>query len=123
MARSPEALERNRVLSREAKRRRCGTCEECGAETRYGGKPGMAVARLCLRCANVKKGLERRGNGFRQQKLHTLLAANGEMRFSDIVSAFGISSQQVFGLLLREREAGRVKRVARGRYGLADGSR
>jgi len=46
----PEYAERSRVGSRATKRRRTGTCRECGGETRYSGKHGEAVSNLCLRC-------------------------------------------------------------------------
>jgi hypothetical protein len=48
---SPEYEERQRILSRDAKRRRKGSCERCGAQTSYsGGHP--PVSRLCPACAS-----------------------------------------------------------------------
>lgn len=48
----PEFAERMRIETREAKRRRTGTCERCGAETRYGGGK-QAVSRLCVPCSRI----------------------------------------------------------------------
>jgi hypothetical protein len=43
------------VASREAKRRRTGTCVECGATTRYAGK-GSAVSERCGACGSARGG-------------------------------------------------------------------
>lgn len=46
----PVYAERQRMLSREAKRRRTGTCEVCGGVTRYNGRDGP-VSRICNSCS------------------------------------------------------------------------
>lgn len=51
----PEMAERNRVSSREAKRRRSGTCRRCGGETRYSGNAGKGVSDLCEACAHEEQ--------------------------------------------------------------------
>lgn len=50
---NPERAERDRQLSRAAKRRRTGTCRECGGVTRYNGQHGKAVSDLCKNCNNA----------------------------------------------------------------------
>lgn len=48
----PERAERDRQLSREAKRRRTGVCVRCGRETRYNGKRGNnGPSEICTSCA------------------------------------------------------------------------
>lgn len=49
----PEYAEHQRVLSREAKRRRVGVCSDCGGETRYGGRRAP-VSRICFRCSEKR---------------------------------------------------------------------
>lgn len=51
----PGYAERSRKLSNEAKRRRTGVCEDCGAETRYNGHSAEVSAR-CLRCSAIRVG-------------------------------------------------------------------
>lgn len=115
--RSQARLELNRRLSREAKRRRRGTCEICGAETRYGGKGPPGVSPLCGPCGRRKSGETRRGNGPIQQQLRELIAG-GVDRYGDLRDRLGISSQHASVALNREVKAGRVRRVSRGRYEL-----
>jgi hypothetical protein len=38
-----------------SKRRRTGTCVDCGGTTRYGGQPGKPVSERCVRCANERR--------------------------------------------------------------------
>jgi len=53
----PDFNERILRLSREAKRRRRGICEDCGGETRYAGGPGPGrkhrpiISKLCAACS------------------------------------------------------------------------
>jgi predicted transcriptional regulator len=46
----PEAAERHRAKSREAKRRRTGVCVDCGGTTRYSGQAGKSTAVRCRAC-------------------------------------------------------------------------
>lgn len=45
-----EYAERQRRLSREAKRRRTGICVDCGGLTRYNGTNGQDVSKRCASC-------------------------------------------------------------------------
>src|SRR5438105_2732040 len=68
----PELTERMKLSSAQAKRRRTGTCEKCGAPTRYGGQktPG-AVSRFCIPCGQVwsaARKRELRGTGPMEQR-------------------------------------------------------
>lgn len=47
----PEKRERDRQQTNAAKHRRRGTCERCGGETKYSGKGGEGVSRVCIKCA------------------------------------------------------------------------
>jgi len=55
----PDYAAKSRRWSREAKQRRTGTCEDCGAETRYNGRTTHGASSLCLRCAQ-RRDAERR---------------------------------------------------------------
>src|SRR3990172_857896 len=48
---NPEAAEKDRQYSREAKRRRTGICKDCGGQTPYHGKRGKTVSDLCRACS------------------------------------------------------------------------
>jgi len=56
----PVYAERIRRQSREAKRRRTGTCEDCGAETRYNGHAENGASHLCLPCSNKRTAAARK---------------------------------------------------------------
>ena len=49
---NPERAERDRLLSRAAKKRRIGTCERCGGPTRYNGKTVNGPSPVCDVCAH-----------------------------------------------------------------------
>ena len=51
----PGVAERSRVLAREAKRRRTGTCIDCGVATKYGGGE-HAISPRCPTCAAIERG-------------------------------------------------------------------
>lgn len=114
-ARSERALENNRRASREAKRRRTGTCEDCGATTRYNGHKGKPVSRICNPCAARRSGLAQRGTGLRMQQLLDLLS-HGPLRFTEIHTGLGISKQNMGWLVGRAMKYGLVERPERGVY-------
>lgn len=109
------ALENNRRASREAKRRRTGTCEDCGATTRYNGGKGKPVSSLCLSCAAKRSGVAKRGTGPRGQQLLALLDG-GPMRFTEIATALGIPNTHMGWLIGRLLEYGLIERPKRGWY-------
>jgi transposase-like protein len=111
------AAERQRAASREAKRRRTGTCSECGALTRYNGH-SAPVSTLCQRCANRRNGAARRGQGPRQRELLALLAA-GPMRFAAIRDTLGTTHDHLSPLLHQLHRDGYIVRLERGLYALA----
>lgn len=49
---NPAYEERTRQLTLASKRRRSGTCVDCGAATRYGGKTPSGVSKRCPDCAH-----------------------------------------------------------------------
>lgn len=51
----PGLAEKGRILSREAKRRRTGTCLDCGAVTKYNGHE-HGVSPRCPTCAAIERG-------------------------------------------------------------------
>lgn len=115
---SPAALERSRALSREAKRRRTGICEECGDETRYNGHTTNGTSRLCSRCGKKAAGETKRGGGPMQRRLYALVGQNSEMRYSEICAALQISKDYAGVMLNYELRNDRIRRVRRGVYTL-----
>ena len=113
-ARSEASLETGRRLSREAKRRRTGVCEDCGAVTRYSWRGTNGTSRFCPSCAAKRSNAARRGQGPRQQQLHALLSE--PRRYSEIRDALTVTSEHTMVLLIRELRAGRIERVSRGVY-------
>ena len=59
-AADPEYAERQRELSRAAKRRRIGVCERCGGETRYNGVTNNGPSTVCGACIAEQNHAERR---------------------------------------------------------------
>jgi hypothetical protein len=114
---SDRSYETDRRLSREAKRRRTGICEDCGAVTRYTGH-GQDVSPHCVPCGKRRGGLAQRGRG----KVGEVLAyLDQPRRYSEIRDHFGMTSQylsqMLYGRLLRR---GDVVRLSRGVYQRAD---
>lgn len=114
--RSEASKEVQRRLSREAKRRRVGTCEDCGAATRYNGRTINGASRLCCPCANRRIGHAKRGTGFREQQLLAFLG--DETRgFMEIVRALQLPRPQAANpMLARLMKYGLVERVGYGKY-------
>jgi hypothetical protein len=101
--------------SREAKRRRIGTCERCGAATHYGGK--KEAARLCVSCNGEysrERGLSLRGSGPTQQRALALLAAGRTATFTEIADVVGRNFAPL--LIGRLLSYGLIERVSRGVY-------
>lgn len=57
--RSAASMEKSRLASNAAKRRRTGVCVDCGGETRYNGH-GAAVSERCPPCAYRHAAEERK---------------------------------------------------------------
>ncbi len=110
--------QRDLRMSREAKRRRRGTCERCGGETRYNGDTVNGPSRVCRSCATRENGQRLAGTGARQRQLYAILSAAGEARYSSIRDALGVSNRHAAVLLTIETQAGRIERVRRGVYRL-----
>lgn len=123
----PAKYEHDLRVSREAKRRRRGRCVDCGAETRYAGgsnAAGSAVSLRCPACASIRNGERARGQGWSQRRLHELLAAGRVWTVDELLEQGVASSRPSLSVLLtREVQAGRVVRVGRGRYRLAERGR
>ncbi len=118
----PNHAEDSRRLTNEAKRRRVGTCEDCGGETRYNGHTDSGVSRFCVPCGQERAASAARaraGKGPMQQRLYALLT-DGPRRFTEIQTALGISHNYTAALLPRERVAGRIVRLRRGVYALPE---
>jgi hypothetical protein len=101
--------------SREAKRRRTGTCEDCGAVTRYGGQKGRPVSLLCVSCAQKRAQGPRRGTGTTQARILDFIGAD-EHRFMEIVSGCGLGKGPTIAVLHRLMKIGLVERPRRGVY-------
>lgn len=114
---SPEYAERMRQLSREAKRRRTGTCEKCGTETRYNGHAHV-TSRLCLPCAAAASGLARRGHGPRPRQVVDLLERQPTATYTEICRHLGVVGPHAANVLNRMVRFGLIERVSRGVYRL-----
>lgn len=120
MTRGMASYKNSLRLSREAKRRRTGTCSECGGVTRYNGRNGRAVSDLCHTCSSRRQGDYQRqfiGTGWRQRELFSLLEG-GERRFTELRDSLGVSSGYMAVMLNRQMKHGLVVRVRRGVYRL-----
>lgn len=121
---NPETNRRHLQMARDAKRRRRGTCERCGAETRYGGHkrhPG-GVSRYCVPCGEFlsgERGRALRGTGPVQRKTLELLAERPH-RFMEICRALGKPKGAIGPHLDRLMRYGLVVRPKRGLYALAE---
>lgn len=101
--------------SREAKRRRTGTCEDCGGVTRYGGKRGEPVSRLCPSCSQTRANAPRRGTGPTQARVLAFIGAD-ERRYMEIVDACGLGKGPTIAHLDRLLRHGLIERPRRGVY-------
>ena len=110
-----EASYRNTLrLSREAKRRRTGTCRVCGVTTRYSGHAGKAVSDLCPAHAAQANGARLRGSGPLAQKILAYL--DEPRRFSEIRDELGMGHNTVSPMLNKLVRYGLIERVSRGVY-------
>lgn len=107
--------EADRRSSREAKRRRTGTCEDCGGVTRYGGAKGRPVSRLCAICSAKRNAAARRGTGTTQKRALDFIG-DGERRFMEIVNGCEITPDIGKSLMHRLLKYGLVERPRRGVY-------
>lgn len=114
MVRGQASYENTLRLSREAKRRRTGTCKECGATTRYNGGKDKPVSDLCAKCAAEKSGRARRGTGGNMERVMRMLAEPCSR--SDLHEALGISYGVLDVTLNRLLGYGLIERVSRGVY-------
>ena len=118
----PDAAERDRQVSREAKRRRHGICERCGGATNYNGRKGQPLCRYCGPCGKIVAAEAKRaraGTGPIQQRLYAF--CDWPRRFSEIPAGVGISLDHAKALVGREYKLGRLIRLSRGVYVAAPG--
>jgi hypothetical protein len=114
----PERAERDRMLSREAKRKRTGSCILCGGLTRYGGGD-PPISRYCKTCAGRIGGhANRASNGYVYDALMALLAERGPLHMVEIRDGLGITTGHACSLLHRHRNYGTIVRLRRGVYAL-----
>lgn len=119
LAKPERYAEIQRQAAREAKRRRRGNCERCGAETRYGGQPGKpAVSRLCKACGAAQSGLTRIGTGPAQARLRGFLLERNVATFTEIKQAgiVGTNNGPVGAQLHRMHKQGLIERISHGKY-------
>jgi len=112
--------ERDRLSSREAKRRRTGICEVCGEMTRYNGhgRRPRDVSRICYICSARRNAAAQRGTGSHGAAVLKHLRRVRVARAVELTHEFGVSSQQTHVLLRRLMNYGLVERRARGWYAL-----
>jgi len=114
----PEYAEAGLRASREAKRRRTGTCKLCGGKTSL-RRDSSGPADVCGSCSADYYGplwsQERRGHGPVVEKA---LAFVGEQprRYSEIRDHCGITSGHTSVLVHRMLQYGFIERVSRGVY-------
>lgn len=120
---NPSYAARQRRLSREAKRRRTGTCAECGQPTRYNGHTVDGASRYCADCGPAVGGQLTRertlGKGPVQARVLAFCAT--PRRCSEIRAELGTTEGHVNQLLHRLVRHGLLTRVARGVYVTTDG--
>jgi hypothetical protein len=107
------------VLSREAKRRRSGTCADCGEPTRYSGHGRSASAR-CIPCSNRRSADKQRGTGWAADAVRAALADGRELHYMELVQALGRSNGYTASTVNRLLRHGIIVRVRRGVYRLAE---
>ncbi len=117
--RSAESYANNLRLSREAKRRRRGICEDCGTETRYNGHNGTGVSRLCNPCMNRRIAASRQGTGPLGQRILSFVG-DGERRMGEIADVCGASYKMTATALHRLVRYGLLERPAHGVYRKAE---
>ncbi len=105
-AEDPEYAERSRELSRQAKQRRRGICEVCGAETKYNGIGINGASRICATCSHEKQHEERKWTRERIirafQRFH---AETGRVpRTSDKIGLYESQVARFSGTRIREME-------------------
>lgn len=112
--RSQASYENGLLRSREAKRRRTGTCEDCGTETRYNGRTAP-VSTLCLPCASARSAAAKIGTGSAQSRVLAFIG-EGERRFVEIMRGCGMTHGHTSVCLHRMRRHGLLERPRRGVY-------
>jgi hypothetical protein len=118
---NPRSMETTLRLSREAKRRRTGQCENCGGPTKYAGYREKRTSPVCQNCAPEVYGPIYRAKYIGKGKniTHLLeLLADGPMRYIEICDALGIERDAMGMLLGRAVRHGLIERVSRGLYRL-----
>lgn len=113
----PEFAERQRRMSHDAKRRRVGVCERCGAETRYNGKTTRGPSSLCKFCGeatNADRGVLKRGTGTVGPLVLDYLEQ--PRRHGEVARHAGITAGYASDILHRLRSYGLIRRVSRGVY-------
>lgn len=115
--RTAEALENSRRSSREAKRRRAGTCVDCGGRTGYNGHGTNGASVRCARCNGPRTAdMMRRTGPVRAAILAAL--SDGPMGPSELAARIGVSVNHTNVKLQRLMLYGDVVRVSRGVYSL-----
>lgn len=113
--RTGEAYERHLEASREAKRRRKGTCVDCGGPTSYAGKGDAAVSLRCRVCGPRYNGERARGTGPSQRMILEELERAGRITRQRILE-LGIQRDSVSPLIASLMRNGQIVRVGRGIY-------
>lgn len=108
------AIENNRRLSREAKRRRRGTCVDCGSETKYSGAPNGGVSPRCKPCADESQRWKRGRGVFVEAALAEM--RERPCRAADIARVALIDEGYARVMLHRLLTYGLIERVERGLY-------
>jgi hypothetical protein len=118
---SEASYESTLYTSREAKRRRTGTCEDCGNPTRYNGRTTNGASRYCEPCGHKRQGLMLRGIGLTGEVLAYL---SEPRRYSELRARFNLSEDYISQMLYqRLLPRGDVIRLSRGVYQRADNGR
>lgn len=107
-------------VARAFKKNCVGTCERCGAATRYNGHDGRRVSRFCGVCGPlIGGGMTREariGKGHVQAKILAALSDERERRFVEIMHETGIPKNQMGPTLDSLMRSGLIERPRRGVY-------
>jgi hypothetical protein len=117
---SPKSYATTLRLSREAKRRRTGTCVDCGGPTAYSGTP--TPSERCGDCATLHYApiyaAARRGVGPKAGAALTYLSE--PRRYSELRDHLAITGAHTGVLLHRLRKYGLIERLGHGLYQRVD---
>jgi hypothetical protein len=109
--------DRQNAWMREYKRKKKGTCQDCGTTINYNGHHPGGIGKHCIKCSRKRTGLLQRDHGPVIDKVIEYLK-DGEKRFSEMQYDLDIKRNRMGALLGKLIKHGKIIRVRRGVYQL-----